>query len=45
MTATSGGVVSRSIAVTFDYRCPFARNAHEAVVAAERDGALDVEWR
>lgn len=26
-------------AVTFDYRCPFARNAHEAVVAALRAGA------
>jgi hypothetical protein len=38
--------VSRHIAVTFDYRCPFARNAHEAVVAAVRAGALpDVEWR
>lgn len=31
--------VSRSVAVTFDYRCPFARNAHEAVVAAIRAGA------
>jgi hypothetical protein len=30
--------VSRQIAVTFDYRCPFARNAHEAVVAAVRGG-------
>jgi hypothetical protein len=38
--------VPRHIAVTFDYRCPFARNAHEAVVAAVRGGALpDVEWR
>lgn len=37
--------MSRSIAVTFDYRCPFARNAHEAVVAALRDGAdLDVRF-
>jgi protein-disulfide isomerase-like protein with CxxC motif len=26
-------------AVTYDYRCPFARNAHEHVVAALRDGA------
>lgn len=25
--------------VTFDYRCPFARNAHEAVVSALRAGA------
>jgi protein-disulfide isomerase len=37
--------VSRSLAVTFDYRCPFARNAHEAVVYALRDGAdLDVRF-
>jgi DSBA-like thioredoxin domain len=36
----------REIAVTFDYRCPFARNGHEAVVAAVREGALpDIEWR
>ena len=35
----------RSIAVTFDYRCPFARNAHEAVVQALRDGVdLDVRF-
>lgn len=26
-------------AVTYDYRCPFARNAHEHVVAALRDDA------
>jgi hypothetical protein len=37
--------VPRSIAVTFDYRCPFARNAHEAVVQALRDGVdLDVRF-
>jgi predicted DsbA family dithiol-disulfide isomerase len=36
--------VPRSIAVTFDYRCPFARNAHEAVVQAVRDGS-DVDFR
>jgi hypothetical protein len=30
--------VPRAFAVTFDYRCPFARNAHEAVVAALREG-------
>ncbi len=36
--------MARSIAVTFDYRCPFARNAHEAVVAAVRDGT-DVDFR
>ena len=35
----------REIAVSFDYRCPFARNAHEAVVTALRDGAdLDVRF-
>ena len=27
-----------SFAVSFDYRCPFARNAHEAVVAGLRQG-------
>jgi protein-disulfide isomerase-like protein with CxxC motif len=32
----------RPFAVTWDYRCPFARNAHEHVVAALADGA---EWR
>jgi protein-disulfide isomerase-like protein with CxxC motif len=38
--------VTRPISVTFDYRCPFARNAHEGVVAAIRSGALtEVEWR
>jgi DSBA-like thioredoxin domain len=31
--------VTRELAVTFDYRCPFARNAHEAVIAALRNGA------
>ena len=31
--------MSRQIAVTFDYRCPFARNAHEAVVEAVREGS------
>ena len=30
--------MTRSFAVTFDYRCPFARNAHEAVVDALREG-------
>ena len=34
----------RELAVTWDYRCPFARNAHEAVVAALRGGA-DLEVR
>ena len=28
-----------SFAVTWDYRCPFARNAHEHVVTGLRDGA------
>lgn len=28
-----------SFAVTWDYRCPFARNAHEHLVAALADGA------
>ena len=38
--------MTREIAVAFDYRCPFARNGHEAVVGAERNGALpDVTWR
>src|SRR3972149_9068446 len=38
--------MAREIAVTFDYRCPFARNGHEAVVNAVRADALpDVEWR
>ena len=36
--------MSRQIAVTFDYRCPFARNAHEAVVAAVREG-VDIDYR
>jgi hypothetical protein len=30
---------SRAFAVTWDYRCPFARNAHDHVVAALRAGA------
>jgi DSBA-like thioredoxin domain len=37
--------VPREIAVTFDYRCPFARNGHEGVIDALRDGAdLDVRY-
>jgi hypothetical protein len=37
--------VPRSVAVTFDYRCPFARNGHEAVVNALREGVdLDVRF-
>ena len=38
-------VVTRAIAVTFDYRCPFAYNGNAAVVAAIREGAdLDVRF-
>jgi 2-hydroxychromene-2-carboxylate isomerase len=34
-----------SFAVTWDYRCPFARNAHEHVIAGLRAGAdWDVTW-
>jgi predicted DsbA family dithiol-disulfide isomerase len=36
--------VSRSIAVTFDYRCPFAYNGNAAVIAAERGGS-DIDFR
>jgi 2-hydroxychromene-2-carboxylate isomerase len=36
--------VARSIAVTFDYRCPFAYNGNAAVVAAVRAGS-DVDFR
>jgi len=36
--------MTRRIEVTFDYRCPFARNAHEAVVRADQQGVADVEW-
>ena len=35
----------REIVATFDYRCPFARNGHEAVINALNDGAdLDVRF-
>ena len=30
--------MTHEFAVTFDYRCPFARNAHEAVVTGLREG-------
>ena len=33
--------MARQFAVTWDYRCPFARNAHEALVQGLRDGR---EW-
>jgi 2-hydroxychromene-2-carboxylate isomerase len=37
--------MSRSLAVTFDYRCPFAFNGHAAVINAVRAGAdLDVRF-
>ena len=36
--APSGGPVTRQFAVSFDYRCPFARNGHEAVVAGTARG-------
>ena len=43
MTAATAGLEGemepRRFAVTYDYRCPFARNAHEHVVAALDDGA------
>ena len=32
----SAHVPRRSFSVTWDYRCPFARNAHEHVVAGLR---------
>jgi hypothetical protein len=32
-------VTNRTFAVTWDYRCPFARNAHEHVIAALEAGA------
>jgi 2-hydroxychromene-2-carboxylate isomerase len=38
--------VPRQIAATFDYRCPFARNGHEAIVNALSEGAdLDVHFQ
>jgi predicted DsbA family dithiol-disulfide isomerase len=36
--------VPRSIAVTFDYRCPFAYNGNAAAIAAQRGGS-DLEVR
>ena len=32
----------REFAVSFDYRCPFARNAHESVIAGLENGA---DWK
>jgi predicted DsbA family dithiol-disulfide isomerase len=38
--------VPRQITATFDYRCPFARNGHEALVNALRDGAdFDIHFQ
>lgn len=37
--------MTRELAVTFDYRCPFARNAHEALITATREGTLDIDVR
>ncbi len=39
--------MTRSIGITFDYRCPFARNAHVALLNALRDdvpGVSDIDW-
>jgi hypothetical protein len=36
---TDAASAPRSFSVTWDYRCPFARNAHEHVVAGLRAGA------
>jgi hypothetical protein len=37
--------MTTSFAVTYDYRCPFARNAHEHLVTALRSGAdWDVDF-
>ena len=37
--------MTTSFSITYDYRCPFARNAHEHVAAALRHGAdWDVEF-
>jgi predicted DsbA family dithiol-disulfide isomerase len=36
--------VARSVAVTFDYRCPFAYNGNLAVINSIRGGS-DIEWR
>ena len=41
---TGGSPVARSVAVTFDYRCPFAYNGNLAVINAIREGS-DIEFR
>jgi hypothetical protein len=38
--------VARSFACTFDYRCPFARNVHEALVNGLREGRdWDIDFK
>jgi hypothetical protein len=37
--AVDPGVTTKTFAITWDYRCPYARNAHEHVVAALLAGA------
>ncbi|MDP8959225.1 MAG: DsbA family protein [Actinomycetota bacterium] len=37
--------MARSFSITFDYLCPFARNANEAVVEGIRGQDWDVEFR
>jgi hypothetical protein len=37
--------MSDSFAVTWDYRCPFARNAHEHLLTASEGGAVDWDLR
>ena len=38
--------MARSFACTFDYRCPFARNVHEALVNGLREGRdWDIEFK
>ncbi len=39
MTQSPVSSLPTSVAVTYDYRCPFARNVHEHLVAAQRAGA------
>jgi DSBA-like thioredoxin domain len=37
--------VTHAFGLTFDYRCPFARNGHEAAINAIREGAdLDISF-
>lgn len=40
--------MARTIGITFDYRCPFARNAHEAVLTAIASGhavGTEIDWK